>query len=328
MIYQAETEKEYEEICHFLRDVLSYSLKHGNLKTSVELLKRARDITGGVSTQDATQRCLNLLVYFINSEEAVRYVGVIFESSADVDERLLDEYVGFLTKTAIPLYIVVLGELSSMRARKLAIHVLIAIGKKDIQSLARGLKDSRWYVVRNIIYILRKIGDKSAVDYLLKSLNHPDVRVRREAVKAMGELKTPVVIQHIRELLDDPDHSMRKASADALGRIGSEAAKKTLLEKLSEKQFRGRDFEEKKEFYEILARWNDTEVAGRMLQQLVKRSFFRRSRSHENKACAAYALGLMGIHDALAPLNRLKDSKNKLLKEYVNAAIKRIDHGR
>jgi hypothetical protein len=328
MIYQAETEKEFEEICHFLRDVLSYSLKHGNLKTSVGLLKRASDISGGDPKQDARQRCLNLLLYFVNTEEAVRYVAAIFGSSADVDERLLDEYVGFLTKTAIPLFIVVLGELGSWRARKLAIHVLVAIGKKDIHSLARGLKDPRWYVVRNIIYILRQIGDKGALDYLLKSLNHPDIRVRREAVNAMGEVKTPIVIQHLKELLDDPDHSIRKASADALGRIASEAAKKTLLEKLSEKQFRGRDFEEKKEFYEVLARWNDDEVAGRMLQQLVKRSLFRRSRNDENRACAAYALGLMGAHDALAPLNRLKDSKNKLLKEYVNAAMKRIDHGR
>ena len=328
MLSQAETDLEYDDMYHFLKDALSYSLKNANLKTSVEILRNARDFAGEPSTPEAVLQHLNLLFHFANSEEAIRYVSEIFESSLAVDEGVLDEYIMFMDKTAIPSFIAALGELSTMHARKLAIHVLIRIGKKDIQSLTRGLHDSRWYVVRNIIYILRHIGDKKAVDYILNSLTHPEVKVRREAIKALGELKSPLALHPLKELLDDPDHSLRKASADALGRIGSEAAKRMLLEKISEKRFAKKDFEEKREFYEVLSRWNDREVAELMLRQIGKRSFFRRSRNDENRACAAYSLGLMGIQDALPLLHRMKESKNKLLREYVNAAIMRINHGR
>jgi len=328
MLSQAETDLEYDDIYHFLKDVLSYSLKNANLKTSVEILRNARDFAAEPSTPEAIRQLLNLLFQFANSEEAIRYVSEIFESSLAVDEGLLDEYIMFMDKTAIPSFITVLGELSTMHARKLAIHVLITIGKQDIQSLTRGLHDSRWYVVRNIIYILRHIGDKRVVDSILNTLTHPELKVRREAIKALGELKSPLALQPLKELLDDQDNSLRKASADALGRIGSEAARKILLERISEKRFVKRDFEEKKEFYEVLSRLNDREVADLMLRQIGKRSFFRKSRNDENRACAAYCLGLMGIRDALPLLHRMKDSRNKLLREYVNAAIKRINHGR
>ena len=328
MLSQAETDLEYDDIYHFLKDVLSYSLKNANLKTSVEILRNARDFAAEPSTPEAIRQLLNLLFQFANSEEAIRYVSEIFESSLAVDEGLLDEYIMFMDKTAIPSFITVLGELSTMHARKLAIHVLITIGKQDIQSLTRGLHDSRWYVVRNIIYILRHIGDKRVVDSILNTLTHPELKVRREAIKALGELKSPLALQPLKELLDDQDNSLRKASADALGRIGSEAARKILLERISEKRFVKRDFEEKKEFYEVLSRLNDREVADLMLRQVGKRSFFRKSRNDENRACAAYCLGLMGIRDALPLLHRMKDSRNKLLREYVNAAIKRINHGR
>jgi HEAT repeat protein len=328
MLSQAETDLEYDDIYHFLKDALSYSLKNANLKTSVELLRNAKDFVEEPSTPEAIRQHLNLLFRFANSEEAIRYVSEIFESSLAVDEGVLDEYIIFLDKTAIPSFIAALGELSTMHARKLAIHVLIRIGKKDIQSLTRGLHDSRWYVVRNIIYILRHIGDKRAVDYILNTLTHPEVKVRKEAIKALGELKSPVALHPLKELLYDPDHSLRKASADAIGRIGSEAAKKMLIEKISEKRFAKKDFEERKEFYEVLSRWNDKEVSEHMLRQIRKRSFFRRSRNDENRACAAYSLGLMGIQDALPLLHKMKESKNKLLREYVNAAINRINHGR
>jgi HEAT repeat protein len=98
-----------------------------------------------------------------------------------------------------------LGELKTIRARRSVIDALIALGKKDIQALSKGLEDHRWYVVRNIIYILRKIGDKRATEYLLKTVRHADVRVRKEVIKALGELGGREVVQTLRECLNDPE---------------------------------------------------------------------------------------------------------------------------
>jgi len=248
------------------------------------------------------------------------------DDRAGPDEGVLAEYIPFLDRNAIAPFIAVLGEMKSIQGRKKAITVLIHIGKQDLQKLARGLQDTRWYVVRNIIYILRHIGDQKAVEYLLDTVRHPDVRVRKESIKTLGDLQSPLAVPTLRDCLDDPDPSTRLLAARSLSSIGSENAKRMLLERINGNEFRSRDFEEKRSFYEALARWNDTDVLNSLVRILKRRSFFKKARADEDRACAAHCLGLMGNHDALPVLSRLKGSKNRLLRDSVNAAIKRIEH--
>ena len=132
---------------------------------------------------------------FLGFDATIKLLGELLDSGIEINEKIWDEYVAFLDKNAIQPFITILGELKSIPARKNVINALISLGRKDIQSLAKGLYDSRWYVVRNIIYILGKIGDKVAVDYLLKTVNHSDIRVRKEGIKAMGELGAPECFQ-------------------------------------------------------------------------------------------------------------------------------------
>jgi HEAT repeat protein len=91
--------------------------------------------------------------------------------------------------------------------------------------------------------------------------------------------------------------------------------------------FKERDFDEKREFYEVLSRWKDAEVFDFLIRALKKKSFFGRARNYENRACAAFCLGLLGNKDALTLLNKYKSSNNKLLREFSYTAIKRLEHG-
>ena len=122
---------------------------------------------------------------------------------------------------------------------------------------------------------------------------------------------------------------IRIASAKAFGKIGSEAAKRILLDKISDNAFKERTFEEKKEFYEILSKWKDQEVLEFLLKVLKKKAFFfGRTKNFENNACAAYSLGLLGNKDVLQVLYKYRKSNNRLLREYTYSAIKRLEHGR
>jgi HEAT repeat protein len=220
-----------------------------------------------------------------------------------------------------------LGELKTIEARKLVIDALSNLGGKDINALAKGLSDPRWYVVRNIIYIFRKMGDRRAVEFLIRAAYHSDVRVRMEVLRALGDLGSQGVVQTLKESLDDPDPSVRTTAARSLGKIGSEASKKIILNKLGGKDFMEVDFNEKKEYFEVLAVWNDQDVVDYLMKTLRASSLLRKGRLDELKACAAYSLGLMGCKESLAQLHKLRESKNKLLSEYSYTAIKRIEHG-
>jgi len=326
MLLQAESAPEYEDVLGLLRNVFSYSLKQRDLRTAVDIMQQTKTIAESLAFSDTVKRQMNLLLASVNSEESVKSLGEIFDSDAALDEQVVSEYMGFLNRISIPSFISLLGELESIHGRKIVITILIHLGKHDIQAVAKGLQDSRWFVVRNIIYVLRHIGDKKAVEYLLATAKHADERVKKEAIKTLGDLKNPLALQTLRDCLDDAEPSIRKIAVKALGSIGSETAKRIILERLSEKEFRGKDFDEKRDFYEILARWNHADVVDFLIGTLKKRALFGKAKVDENRACAAYCLGLMGNKDSLPVLSRLRESKNKLLRESVNTAIRKIEH--
>ena len=328
MLYQAENKSEYEDAAHFLNSIIEFSIRHGDLDTALKILRKAREVSGIPLIADEAKKSLNMVFSFLGYDAAIKLIGELLDSGVEINEKVWDEYVAFLDKNAIEPFITILGELKSIPARKNVINALISLGRKDIQALAKGLYDSRWYVVRNIIYILGKVGDKAAADYLLKTVNHSDIRVRKEGIKALGELGVPGVFPALRECFNDPEVQIRTAAARALGNIRSTTAKSIILQRMTNAAFVKTEFSEKKEFYEVLSKWKDNDVVEFLMKTFRKKAFFKRAFNDENRACAAYCLGLMGNKDALPLLHKAKESKNKLLREYVYSAIKRIEYGR
>ncbi|MDA8079774.1 MAG: HEAT repeat domain-containing protein [Nitrospiraceae bacterium] len=326
-VFRTQSPNDYDDLVSFFGNAFEYIIQRGNIQTAAQTLSALKQFAEQKQTDEEARRHVRKIVLMAGSEAVIMLLGEVLDSGLEIEEKLFEDFVKHLDKNAIVPFMKILGELKSIHARKLVIDALILLGTKDIVTLARGLNDSRWYVVRNIIYILRKIGDKRAVDYLLKTVRHGDIRVKKEVIRALGELGGGGVLQALRECLDDADGQVRSAALKALGNISSEAAKRITMNKVSEKEFRDKEFEEKKEYFEVLSRWKDNDLYEFLMGTLKKKSFFRRARNYESRACAAYCLGLMGNKDALSLLNKYKNDGNKLLREYAATAIRRLEHG-
>jgi hypothetical protein len=328
MIHLSESKEEIADLSGFFMNSVEFSVRNGNIRRASDVLSRIRQLINNADLNTAVKQQLRRIMLFAGSEKIINYIGEILDSGQEIDEKLLEDYVTFIDKNSIMPFVKILGELKTIHARKIVIDALVYLGPKDIVMLTKGLNDSRWYVVRNIIYILRKIGDKRAVEYLLKTVRHGDIRVKKEVIRTLGELGGSNVLLSLRDCLNDPEDQVRIAALKALGNIGSEACKRMIMDGIQEKKFKDKEFSEKKEYFEVLAGWRDKEVLVFLLKIMKKRSFFGRSKLFEEKACAAYGLGLIGNSDAIPMLNKFRGSSNKLLREYSLIAIKRIGHGK
>jgi HEAT repeat protein len=326
IVYQAEDKSDIENVFTFLKDVIRYCMKHGHVPMVLNIMKEAREVIDDPHFSEDDKKYMRMLFLYLGNEEIVALLAEFLDSGIEIEEGVFENLIVYFEKNAIEPFVKYLGEMKTIRARKTVIDALISLGKKDIQMLARNLDDQRWYVVRNIIYILRKIGDRRAIDYLLKTIRHGDIRVRKEVIKALGELGSREVVQTLRECLDDPDVEVRTAAVKAFGNIGSEPAKKILLDKISDKSFKDKALEEKKELFETIARWKDAEVFDFLVKVMKIKSFFNRSKIIELKACAAHGLALLGNKDALPLLEKFKDSNNKLLRDFTNSAIRKLTY--
>ncbi len=324
MLTYARGRSEYEEIINLIKEAIRYAVNRGNLETVIYTIKKIETAIKDRTYNEEVNTLLKGVQYFINSNVIISLLGDVLEAGAEFEEEVLEELAELLSKEAIPHMIKVLGELQNISSRKAIIRMLILLGRKDISLLAKGLSDRRWYVVRNIIYIMRQIRDPKGTEYIIPLLRHPDRRVKKEAIIALGELGVSNAVNLLKDALRDGDESVRITAVRAISQLASPLSKKVIMESIKSKDFRERDFQEKKEFFKALARWPDEETIDYFVGLLKKRSFFRRSRLEEMKAAAAYALGIIGCSDALEILNKLRNSKNPLLKENIEFAIARI----
>jgi len=326
--YLSETKAEFEDLTAFFMNAAEFVMQSGDLVIMNSMLSRLNVLIKEQHIDEEIRKYFRRVISYAGGNTIIKLLGEILDSGQEVDDKIVDEYVRYLDKSAITPFMNILGELENIHSRKIVIDALIFLGPKDIMTLAKGLNDSRWFVVRNIIYIFRKIADKRAVEFLLKTVRHSDIRVRKEVIRALGELGGGGVFQTLRECLEDPDAQIRSAALRALGTVASEAAKRIILDKIADKTFKDIDFEEKKEYFEVLSKWKDREVFAFLVDILKKKPFlFGSSKMDEIRACSAYSLGLLGNKEAIQILTKYKGESSKLVREFSFTAIKRLEHG-
>ena len=117
--------------------------------------------------------------------------------------------------------------------RRVLLAMLVRIGEPAVPFVAERLKDLPWYFLRNLCYILGEIGAANTVPGLVRMLAHKDQRVRREAILALGKIRSPdpdAVYALGKILLSEPlfasgkEEPVRIDAASSLSRIGGAEA--------------------------------------------------------------------------------------------------------
>ena len=117
------------------------------------------------------------------------------------------------------------------RARRLRLIELAAsLGPAIVPETRRLLADPRWYVVRNMVLLLRRVHDKSAMSEILRCADHPDLRVRLEAIRALFAFDTKVPRDLLARTINHPDPRLAEAAVLLSGQHGITQAIDLLVE--------------------------------------------------------------------------------------------------
>ncbi len=324
MLFYASGKGEYEELVRYIKETFNYAISRGNIETVIYGLEKLKQSLQEKIYPAEINSLLKGVEYYINSSQFIRLFGETLDAGVEFEEKELYRLASLMGKESITHFITILGELQNISSRKTVIKLLTEIGKKDLSLLAKGLHDRRWYVVRNVIYIMRQIGNRRIIDYITPLIKHPDKRVKKEVLSALGELGSAGTVQLLKDCLYDEDESVRITAVRSIGMLDSPLSKKVILETIQDKRFKDRGVAEKKEFFKALSKWKDTDTVDYLISLLKKRSFFRKARVEEMKAMAAYALGLIGAKEAKELLEKYRNSKNPLLRENIEFALTRI----
>jgi HEAT repeat protein len=174
---------------------------------------------------------------FLTIQAMQRIVAAIENSTADT-RTVLFEWLPRLGKTAGESLVLALVAASNRTQRRNLLTAIVAFGEEAIPLALKRITDHRWYVVRNMISIIREVGDKRAAEDLLALSDHLQFQVRRELVNTLLALEHSAGLELAEKGIQGSDLKMRSACIGLLGSHRVEGARNILL-RILEDRFRG-----------------------------------------------------------------------------------------
>ena len=110
----------------------------------------------------------------------------------------------------------------------------VKMGAMAVKPLISALKDKDWNVRKNAARALGEIREP-AVESLISALKDEDWNVRTNAVDALGEIGNTKAVEPLISALKYQDHDMQRCAALALGEIGDTRAIEPLISALKDK---------------------------------------------------------------------------------------------
>jgi HEAT repeat protein len=317
-----EKEREpYQDAVNTLIKVLDAFLTLGEFTKATDFLKRVYIILKTYDLQDWQIESIRNIIVEASEEVRIERIGKVLERE-EVRLEEVNAYLLLLQKNSIKPLIKLLGELKNSKARRVFCDALAEIGKNAIELFTPFVDDRRWYLVRNIIYILGRIGKEQSLPYIQKAFNHEDIRVRREAIQALGLIGGPKAIGLLVRALTDNDVRIRCMAAINLGKGGKKVGLIPLLEVVQSKDFYKREPAEIKAFFNAVGMVGSNEAVPVLQQLLERKSWFGRGKTDEVRIGAANALATIGTPDAKAILEAGKNSKEEFIRDACTQVLK------
>ncbi len=165
--------------------------------------------------------------------------------------------------------------------RKFLLSVLSGFRSDVIPEALRRLNDERWYVVRNMIYLLRECGGEKYVKHVKPFSKHPDKRIAMEAVKTLLHFNVPGNFSYIRVYLQSKDPELRDVAIRLAGTYKVKEAVPYLVNILEQRDMFGSEWYYKIPVVRALGEIADTRAVNTLARLCRAKSFLFRNTIEE-----------------------------------------------
>lgn len=175
--------------------------------------------------------------FMLGTKEKFRTLIDMLNADPEISAGELRRYLDHFSWEAMAAITDMLGDLSHATHRRSLCDFLIERGKDNLQMVSKGIFDKRWYVVRNSVTILARIGDSPSLRYLRRVTDHEDKRVRLELGHALVECPNPEALDILAVMVRDPDKEVRTLAIDAVVKRGGRSGFDTMRSLVTDPAF-------------------------------------------------------------------------------------------
>jgi HEAT repeat protein len=212
--------------------------------------------------------------------------ALVAQLAEDEESAPAQRLLAVLAPAHVTDLIDMMGSEEDRSRRKVYLEVLGREAARDPQPVIDRLDDPRWYVVRNLAFVLGRAGSGASVPALHGLIKHDDHRVRVEALRALAGHESAGV-EFFTEALRDPHENVRHAAIAMLGVRGTTEADSMLIEGLWSATL---DTDEKERIIRVLGDRPSAD-AQQALDTLARKRFTFSAKTRQLRSAAREALG-------------------------------------
>lgn len=296
---------------------LAQSIEHGHWQ---EALEAYASLPHPEDMPESVTRMLQSLLSGLDVES-------IAERLDESDTEAQGTFFALTVQIGVPaldLVVAVLGQATRPRLRAAATTAICYTCSDHPERIERFLSDSRWQVVRNIVFALGHIGGDAVAPMLARASRHVDARVRRAVVQALGQVsparRMPILVSQ----LDTPDAQLLSATLAMIMRTPDSRATEAILARIGAVDFESRPPDVRVALLGALADVADERAVPTLEAMLNRGGWFAR-RTPERSA-AAVTLARIGSPIALEILNNGMRSRSEAVRAACQEALQRREH--
>ena len=286
----------------------------------------AETATGEETSPQRREYCNNALEQ-LASEDILDFLVAVLCSKDSWDalrEAVMSALVSLKGKIVVWRLMDHLAEESDGQVRKSLAQVLIRQGTSAMPVLYEYLADERWFVVRNAVAILGEIRREEATEYLRKSLEHRDVRVRRETIRSLTKIGGTSAIGVLLRMVVGGDPEMARQALLSLGAMKNATAVPTLVKAVQGMENKPGQVDIKKDAIKALGEIGSAEALPALVAILNKKAFWRKALVDQVRAAAAQAMVGIGGDEVVKILREAMDDKSDVVSSAAGRALKQL----
>ena len=234
----------------------------------------------------------------ILSERTIPVLQQTLDGSDLIDHKELKELLTIFGRAALPAICELLGRVEKLKMRKVIIDVLIETGGDTPELFVPFLADPRWYLVRNMVLVLSRLGTPASLELIVGLVSHKEPRVRREVLNFLEQSRDLKAKPYLLRFFKDESSALRIRAAQILAREQAGFALDPLLALIGADEFKARSLAEKTALFEALGELSSGRVVPLFREMLLKKYWFNTSGQKDSVTCAV--AGLMKMKDGLA----------------------------
>lgn len=218
-----------------------------------------------------------------------------------------------------------LAEEGNRMLRQFYMDLLLEMGEAARDPAIRRLQDSRWYVVRNLVIILRNLNDASALSSIRCIVDYPHPKVRQEVLQTLLKLNDPMADRLLLEELNSSDSGRIVKAIMMAGKSRNRDIFLKLVGFLKRRWLANSSFEIKKASIHALAEMGNSAALPVLRALLISHSVFFPGKSRLLKLEIIASLAKYPAAEASGLLRDMVKSRSHALVKQAALVMKDLD---